>query len=485
MKKIVSLVLCLSMLLVMLLGTTAFGAVDENSKGTFSVKDIQNGATVTAYKIIKANFKEGYFAGYSYVDEVQNWMKTNSYKTYADDISDLGKATPEFQKGFYSDLIAAMTASPALLSLSPIDSKTSDGNPVEFNNMPLGQYLLIAEGGDYIYLPAVANIKAVLKDNDYVAEGETISMKKETVTIDKTVNGADMTTAGLDEELNYVISAAVPEYPAKAINKFYEIKDELSAGLKLVDGSITVQGVKSSVATTIPTTAYQLTTVGQTTTINFIDFDTIKDYDHVKVSYKAKLTSAAIVGMEGNRNDATLKYANNPSKSNSYTTKTDDAMVYTFGLKVYKIDGATVNDVAPTPLAGATFRLEKFVGSKWEPVSGAEKLITNSEGRFDVKQLKDGKYRLVELQAPDGFSMQVKDLEFQIVAEKVNGKLVAKVDGVELDGGYYSPTICNYRTVLPWTGGNGTIIFTVVGILLMVGAVTFLVIRKRMSSVVK
>lgn len=487
MKKIISFILCVSMVFVLALGTTGFAQVSDSSKGTITVNGVQSGASVTAYKIVQVNFKEGYFTGYSYVQSVKNWMAGKpDYASLVDDISKLGKLTATQQEGFYAELAAAITADPATFNLDTYTA-TSVGAGLVFSNVALGQYLLLAEGGDYIYHATVANVVPKLDaDKVYQVDSPTVDIKAKQVTINKTVNEAKQAVAGLDDTLHYTILADVPVYPAKAINKIFTITDTLSTGLALNSTTLAVYGVKAGTAVAL--SGYFLTINGQTITINFLNYDAIKEYAQIKVVYDAKITSAAIVGGEGNINTAKLTYTNNPNKSNSSITKDDKVEVYTFGLKVLKLDGDTVDSQSVKKLAGAIFGLEikseqgEYV--VWTDVGRtAAELTTKEDGTIEVKQLKPGEYRLVELQAPDGYNMLETPVEFEIIANQVNGKY----DGtVNLSGdGYFTQEISNWKTILPGTGGSGTMIFTVIGLVLMMGSVAFIVIRKRMAHVIK
>ncbi len=493
MRRILAYVLCVSMLFVMVLGTTGFAAVNDESRGSITVNGVQNGVTVKAYKIIQVNFKEGYFTGYSYVDSVKSWMKTKTetgkdYASLADDISALGKKSSTFQEGFYADLAAAITANPASFGLVTYNSPTKSGSALVFNPVELGQYLLLAEGGDYIYHATVATVAPKLVNNEYQVENAVVDIKSRKVTIDKKVNGAEEAVAGLGETVNYVVTADVPVYPANSINKNFVIFDQLSAGLAYTANSIKVEGIKADSTVTDITSVASPSIVGNAIVIDFSSkYNDITIYKAIKVSYQATITADAVVGGTGNDNTATLIYANNPNNSSSSTPKTDISKVYTYGLQVVKVDG----DDTTTKLAGAIFRLEiKDENGDWKDVGRTPaELTTDAKGEITVKQLKPGFYRLVELQAPDGYNMLTSPIEFTITADKdTNNKLTGTINntyGSDTAICYLTKTINNFKTLLPSTGGMGTVIFTVVGIVLMAGAVAFLIIRKRMSSAIK
>lgn len=494
MKKLLSLVLCVSMLLTLMLGTTVFAAVSDSSRGTITVNDLGEDASVTAYQIIQAKYKGGHFAGYEYVPAVKSWMTANGYTTaQAADINELGEATKADMKTFYNKL----ATSSILTNLTKGTADETNGTAT-ISGLPLGQYIVLATGGQYMYSVFTADIKAELDDSDQyqVANAVVNDTKKSQFTIEKTVEGEDEVTAALNEVLSYEIMADVPQYPVNRKNSTYTISDTLPAGVDYVEGSLVISGVKGEVTTVIYDSTYNINLFNLTNLISqksiSIDladkYDQIKDYTDIKVTYDVKVNTSAVVGVQSeesnNINEAKLKFANNPLVSNTSTTIKEDANFYTFGLFVTKIDGDTAEEEEPTALEGAIFKLQKY-NEDTEQYEDTDrgKFTTGAEGTFTVDQLKDGKYLLVELQAPDGYNVPLEDYPFTIEADRnAENELIYSGTINESGTGTHAVTIQNFKTVLPTTGGQGTMIFTIVGVSLMLGVIAFVVIRKRMIS---
>jgi len=220
----------------------------------------------------------------------------------------------------------------------------------------------------------------------------------------------------------------------------------------------------------------------------------------VEVIYNAHLNENAKLSAKGeNENRVSLEYSNNPYADGTGKTAEDIVWVFSFTMDNTKIDGDTKR-----PLAGAGFRLydEKdneialiFDEEKkaYRPVdpstdeAGEEMISANDTGKFDVIGLDAGKYTLKETTVPGGYN-KCNDVEIEIIGyhtEDPNNTSTASCVITKYQNGTSTGTFTienNQGAVLPETGGIGTVIFYVIGGVLVACAVVLIITRKRMSA---
>lgn len=133
------------------------------------------------------------------------------------------------------------------------------------------------------------------------------------------------------------------------------------------------------------------------------------------------------------------------------------------------------------PLKDAEFYLYKLdtdeetklyypnAGSTWiASIEQAKKWISNENGIFTIEGLEDGAYYLEENKAPDGYVLPESDVRFVVEEGVIINTSINNENSYE---GTYLFVPNTTGAELPETGGPGTTILTIGGLLLMAGAV--------------
>ena len=140
-----------------------------------------------------------------------------------------------------------------------------------------------------------------------------------------------------------------------------------------------------------------------------------------------------------------------------------------------------------TPLPGAVFSLYTESGYTADPKRAAKTNLTSGEdGIINLGKLSFGKYYLVETSAPAGYMLLSDPVIITVAATGVtynqsNSSLSQSKTGISVDikTNTYTLTVTNNAGVeLPQTGGEGTLIFSVLGTILILSS-TLLILAKR------
>ena len=419
---------------------------------------------------------------------------------------------------FYAEIEAGIMGGAETIQLSPV-SLTVSGKTASVSGLTMGVYLVTATGGTAVYRPTVAMITPEKSNGSWtIAENAQVVLKSSPVSLKKTITAVNAASdnvvsgdgeravAGIGDTVSYKLEVDVPEYPSQSVSRAFIIQDTLPEGLTLTQGTIKV---KMSDGTELQNLSDRIRVEGQVLTIDLTpDADkTIQNPIDGKrkllVTYDAKLNAKATLGEAGNVSTASLTYSNNPYDEASAKIVDDIATVYTFGIEVTKVQKGTTN-----PLSGAQFELKdagsipiKFSDGYVKNADGAATPTTGTDGKLTLKGLAPGTYKLKETKAPAGYVLSAAETEITIADTNFNGipdskeqpttdttttdTTTTQTTEKDKDNGLVSITVENTKGfTLPRTGGIGTVLFSMIGIVLMGSGVLLVAVflRKRFGK---
>ena len=422
-------------------------------------------------------------------------VTTNSKdEEFAAAVLDLQKTEGAVQKFANDFTTEALTNK--LLETKTSGKITESQTSYEFSGLDAGYYLVYVTGGK--------EIQSSLVTVD--ATTNTVNLKTEAPSITKTANKE---TAEIGQVVTYTVTGVIPDTTGYS-EYVYKIHDELTKGLDFVkdangtalEAGATTVNVKVAFkeagvtdASTAPTTATIDTANSKKMSLDLSawvrDNQTNKGKEFT-VTYYAKVNKDAEVT---NNNKASLEYGNNPSDTT--TTTPSEAKTNTYPLDINKIKTGSEEK-----LAGAKFSLytsaEDAKNSKNAiKVSGSngnyvvdptsENTVFESVASIDDKNynlhvngLAAGDYWLVETQAPEGFNKLTDPIKVTITKDDDTNWTISK------DGADETDKIIDIEnstgSLLPSTGGMGTIIFAVIAAILVLGVAVSFIRDKRKNA---
>ena len=343
---------------------------------------------------------------------------------------------------------------------------------------------------------------------------------------DITYGYAHTATASVGDVVDYQIISTLPTITSKASSlSEYTYVDTMSKGIRYNKQDVVIEffrdaGCTDKIATwavnsgkftvgyddtantmTIRMTDTGLAEINEATTVYT---DSVKrGYSDctMRITYAATLTSDAQMGNKDNPNEVELTWKR--TNTTYFDTLKDCCHVYTYGidvLKQFSDNGGSVRNVKfrlhndtddcyiIAKQKDGVYYAKGFASKK----SDATTFVPNGSGHIIVKGLEDDTYFLTETATDKGYVL-LKDAVKIVIKTSENGQCEkcgaalltasATVNGKDVtmtDGNAIVPltVVNNPGFDLPKTGGYGTWMFTIGGVILL-GAAAFIVIRSR------
>ena len=499
MKKFVS--IALTLMLVFSLALTTFAA----GEGSITINGVSEDTSYAIYQLLDLESYNQQSGAYSYkVNSAWTaYFATDEAKAYIT-IDEAGYVT--WVAGEDDATVAAFAQKAlAYAKANGIDPvQTSDdgdmavtGDVGKFTNLNLGWYLVDSTAG------ALCGLTTTDPDASINAKNGTPTVDKQ-VQEDLTGMWGDVNTADIGQIVNFM---TIIHVAAGAEN--YVLHDAMSEGLTFTHdldegrGVTEIKHVNSAGVETVLNAGTDYT-VKTTEFGDDCDFEvifadefvaTLKANDRLLVYYNAMLNRHAEVGTtEGNPNESYLEYG-----EDHFTTH-DKTTTYTFSIDIVKTDSSNLlldgaefriydaavggNEIKVVPLMESddeTPMLDANGNPMYRRARDNEDgvSIVVKDGKVTVGGFDNGVYYLEETVAPAGYNKLTARKEFT-VADK-------NLDSIFNDGIYSTGSgvhvVNKTGSMLPETGGMGTVLFITIGAVVVLGTGVVLVTKKRMSMV--
>jgi len=483
MKKVISLILAL--LMVASLSITAFAA--DTELGSITINGVSENNTYEIYQLLDLESYDLESGAYSYkVNSAwANFFATEEAKKYMA-VDEQNYAT--WIGGEDDDTVAAFAklalAYAQANDIDPVKSTKNEedytltGESLVFDDLILGYYLVDSTVG------ALCGLTTTNPDASINAKNGIPTIDKQ-VQEDSTAQWGAQNNADIGQTVEYRVTINVH---AGAEN--YILHDQMSAGVTFKEVTKIEHVIPGTGTHDVPAEKYAVktgtavVTDGCTFEVHFSkEFcDELETNDKIVVHYTAMLNRNAVINGAGNPNTAWLSFGEG-NKSNE-----DTVVTYTYGIDIVKtnsqntlIDGAQFK-IYDAVTGGSEVKVVLMDDGKTYRRARADETgvpIVVKDGQVRVVGFDNGTYYLEETEAPDGYNKLTARQKF-IISD-------GNLDAVFNDGIYSTGSgvhvVNKTGSMLPETGGLGTILFTILGGTTVLGTGVVLVTKKRMSNI--
>lgn len=530
-KRVAALAMSAMMVLGMTATTSAAEPTINATEGTLQIEKLvdgsYNGTTDTGTPIPGVTFNYVNVGGFELTadNHVNGFTITEGLKNLLTTLRPIAGTTNVYDgKAIQEALTEALNTKRTQIEAlaTGVLGTTGEDGKTDAKTLPVGLYLVVEKSApDYVTTPSdpfIVSIPTLMTNTDGTqAWNYNVLARPKNVTDDvppvpdKDVAGDPTADNTVDDDKLDATVGTVLTFTLKTNIKdqfgtlnTLTFNDTMTKGLSLSDAAgnvvdiatvgnalsnyFTVKGLtktETPVEQVIDATASALTfeaeTLGDGSTQLTIDFgnaDYVKqNYSKVTVTYCAKINKDAVV-RDYETNTFNLEYGDYQNIEGDYV------YIYTYAYDLKK------TDPNGTALPGAEFQiypsLEDAKAGKnaiefiKDPTAANRELtytaVSNADGLVGFYGLKTGTYWIAETKAPkgpDGYTYTLLKEPIEIVVTESTGNGDANTD---------INVVNTLGFKLPTTGGMGTVIFTIGGIVLMLGAAVLLVRSNKKSK---
>ena len=375
------------------------------------------------------------------------------------------------------------------------------------------------------------------------ANGTTLTVTNYKPDIEKTVTKRDNTKDsheadyGIGDDVPYTLTIDVPKNITSL--RTFKVTDTTVAS-QLVQKEDSVKVKKGDVVVENASNVYRVTVKedANKNSVMTIDFTPSALADvaggKITITYTATVQKTALVAGDSNVNTAKIVYSRKTNLTEETDNKpyeiTDKGVVYTFGLNIHKTGkGGTMEG---ENLEGVTFDLYKKVDTEKPNEDGTypfrdnkscpatsgvdakklgltdkdnetwikvDTLNTDDKGNASAKGLPSGTYKLVETQTVNGYNLLSKPVDAKLnltyaagwtttteydkdgnqTKSTITKPTYTRGDNVPVDPSAVIEIVNRKGFTLPVTGGFGTLLFSGIGVLLVLAGVGVLFSLKK------
>lgn len=493
-KKIVAIMFAFMMVVSMSCNVKADEGTSSTKKGTITITNAKEGETYKLYKILSlesysytGNDKDNGNYAYTLTGDTKwdnfietkatdyfEFDKTNTYLTWKG-------STDETRVKEFAQLALkyARTKSNNVQPLKEVERTKS--STVKFDDLDLGYYLVDSSVGSLCVLNTTNPDLTIAEKNGVPSVEKGVSNIQ---------NGTYESTNNASIGDTVYFQTTITAQPGA---QNYVLHDKMTKGLTLKNDSIVVKKGESPVATSDYTLKTSGFIDGCTFEIVFVQTfcDGLQKDEKITVTYSATLNTNAVIGNDANTNtNKTLLSYGDSQKTTEVTTNTK-----TFKMDVFKYTENRNDKTKKDGLADAVFTLKKvgktntinFVKETPDEINGdiyrvaktgetgtVTTITSPDSGKFTIKGLSAGTYKLEETKQPAGYNKLsgpvtvVIDMDGKVT---VGGTEVTQVEVENKTG-----------TVLPSTGGAGTTMIYLIGGALVLGSGVVLATKRRVKN---